>query len=113
MNEMPSRTDSSQFDTSDEVGKIIILIVGWYIAIFEGVLFQVFEAQPVVRAVIGILLVSLISNSAPHKDHNRDINYQNVVYWVEIIIITLTFLFGFLMFAASIEEITGIPIGSP
>lgn len=113
MNEMLPRTDSSQFNTADEICKTIILILGWYIAIFEGVLIQVFEAKPVVRVVIGLLLASLMINSYPYKDHKREIDWRNLVYWIEIIVITLTFIFGMIMFGASMEEITGIPIGSP
>jgi hypothetical protein len=99
-------------DTGDEVAKIVSLIVGWYIAIFQGVLVQVIETEPVVRAVIGILLALLMSVSIPRIYPFGEANRQNLVLWLEAIMIILTMLFGIVMFGAAMEEM-GYPMAPP
>lgn len=111
-NETPSNERPLRFYTGDEVIKIIVLILGWYIAIFHGVLSQVFNAEPTVRAVIGILLMALMSTSIPNRLLKREKDYQDIIYWIETVIMILTMLFGIIMFGASMEEM-GYPMGSP
>ncbi len=101
-----------RFNTGDEIVKVIALIAGWYIALFHGVFIQVTEAKPVVRAVIGILLMLLITSNIPNRSLKRETDSQNLVYWLEVILFILTGIFGMIMFGASMEEM-GYPMEDP
>lgn len=69
MNNTPSKNGPSRFNMGYELIKIISLIVGWSIAISEGVLY----AKPAVRAVISgiVLMVLTVSNPLPLLKERR------------------------------------------
>lgn len=102
--ETSSNEDQLRFNTADEIIKIIILIIGWYIALFHGVLTQVMEAEPIVRTVIGILLMTAMVNSIPNRNLKKETSLQNLVFWLEAAIIFLTVIFGLSMIQASMED---------
>lgn len=49
-----------------------------------------------------VLMVLIVSNST--SSPKRETNYQNIVYWLEVIGIILTILFIIFIFASSMAE---------
>lgn len=96
-----------------EVFKLIMIVLAWITFFWIVIMSQVKDLGPEARVVAGLFIMFGIIFINDHwKRENRG-GYLSIIYYTVSAMGAITTIIGFIIFAASLEQIVGVPFGAP